>query len=242
MRRLEGQTAIVTGGGRGLGRATALALAAEGANVVVTARTAGEVEETARMVDSTGAGALALAGDAAVEADVDRVVRAALSEFGAVHVLINNAGFAISAPTYKTEIADWDRVIAVNLRGAFLYSRAVAPQMIARRHGVIIGISSAAGLRGAPVHGLGAYAASKFGLTGFMESLAESLREFGVRAFTICPGPVHDAGSNLAEKLKRPRNPRSVLSVDVANAILFAVTSLPLATSGRAIDLYQPTF
>lgn len=242
MKNLDGKTAIVTGAGRGIGRAIALALAADGANLVLTARTESEIDQTASAARDAGSRALAISGDAACEATADAVVKAAMDEFGHVDVLVNNAGFAISSPAYKTDVNDWDRVIAVNLRGPFLFARAVAGQMAERRSGVIVGISSAAGLRGAPVHSMGAYAASKFGLVGFNESLAESLREFRVRVFTVCPGPVSDAGASARTPPPASPGPRSVTSADVANAVIFAIESLPLAASGRVIDLYQPTF
>lgn len=242
MIQLRDRTAIITGAGRGIGRAITLAIAAEGANVVLTARTESEIDETAEAARKLGVGALAIAGDAADEVAVAAVVDAATAEFGQIDVLINNAGFAINSPVYLTEIGDWDRVIAVNLRGPFLFSRAVAGQMAERRSGVIIGISSAAGLRGAPVHAMGAYAASKFGLIGFNESLAESLRDSGVRVFTICPGPVSDAGGSARRPVADPPNPRAIKSEDVANAAIYAITRLPLPSSGRVLDLYQPTF
>ena len=242
MMDLNGAAAIVTGAGRGIGRAIALALAAEGANLVLTARTKSEIDQTAAAARDSGSRVLAIPGDAACEDTAHTVVKAAEDEFGAVDVLVNNAGFAITSPTYKTEVEDWDRVIAVNLRGPFLFTRAVAGQMADRGSGVIVGISSAAGLRGAPVHSMGAYAASKFGLVGFDESLAESLREFGVRVFTVCPGPVSDAGASARREPPPKPNPRSVTSADVAEAVLFTIKSLPLAASGRVIDLYQPTF
>ena len=242
MKNLDGATAIVTGAGRGIGRAIALALAAEGANLVLTARTESEIDQTAAAARDSGSRVLAIPGDAAYEETASAVVKTAMDEFGPVDVLVNNAGFAIRSPAYKTQVADWDRVIAVNLRGPFLFARAVAEQMAERRSGVMVGISSAAGLRGAPVHSMGAYAASKFGLVGFNESLAESLREFGVRVFTVCPGPVSDAGASARATPPAEPNPRSVTSAEVANAVLFAIESLPLAASGRVIDLYQPTF
>ncbi|MDP6184555.1 MAG: SDR family oxidoreductase [Gammaproteobacteria bacterium] len=242
MQSLDGKTAIVTGAGRGIGRAIALGLAAERAHLVLTARTRSEIDDVASTANELGSQAIAIPGDAAHEDTASTVVGAAMDEFGPVDILVNNAGFAIRSPTYKTKVDDWDRVIAVNLRGPFLFARAVAEQMAKRGSGVIVGISSAAGLRGAPVHSMGAYAASKFGLVGFNESLAESLREFGVRVFTVCPGPVNDAGAS-ARKSPPPRpNPRSITSADVANTVMFAIKSLPLASSGRVIDLYQPTF
>src|SRR3990172_7376274 len=156
MDRLDGHTAIVTGAGRGIGRATALRLAAEGANVVVTARTRSEIDDTAAKIRELGAGALAIAGDVALEAHARETVDAALAEFGGVDILVNNAGMGARSPVYATPVDEWDRVIAVNLRGAFLFARTVAPNMIEKREGAIVSISSAAGLRGFPVHGMGA--------------------------------------------------------------------------------------
>lgn len=241
LRTLTGKTALVTGSGRGIGQAIAMALARVGTNLVLTARTQQEIDQVASVTTDLGAETLAISGDVAQDGTADAAVRAALHKFEAIDILVNNAGFSIKAPVHQTELADWDRVIAVNLRGSFLFVRAVAPQMVERGAGTIIGVSSAAGLRAAPVHSLGAYATSKFGLVGFNESLAESLREFAIRVFTICPGPVNDAGANSQTAQHIP-NPRSITSTDVANSVLFAIEKLPLASSGRVIDLYQPTF
>ena len=177
------RVALVTGASRGIGRAIALRLAADGLAVAVAARTADQVDDTVR---AAGRGALALVLDvtdaAAVAASVERTAR----ELGPVDVLVNNAGLAESAPFVKTEPELWDRHFAVNVRAPYLLARAVLPGMLARRWGRVINVASLAGLFGSPY--VTAYTASKHALVGFTRALATEVSGKGVTVNALCPG------------------------------------------------------
>ncbi len=221
-----------------------MALAREGANIVIVARTESEIDHTAQMVQKeAGASALALRCDASDESQVELAASEAIARFGAVDILVNNHGIIRGSPVWKTPVEDWDQVIAVNLRGAFLFVRSVVPRMIERRSGVIVGVSSTAGLRGYQAPAAGAYVASKAGLIAFDQQLAESVRDFGIRVFTICPGPITDTrmGPGPAPIGQAP-NPRYSTPDDIAAAVRFMVTSLPMGASGRVWDMHTPPY
>jgi NAD(P)-dependent dehydrogenase (short-subunit alcohol dehydrogenase family) len=186
--RLRDRVALVTGGGRGIGRAVSLALAREGAHVAVTARSAGEVEAVAAEVRGLGRQAVALPGDVTDRAQVDAVVAAAAEALGPIHVLVNNAGMAVSAKLVDTDDALWDQHLRVNLTGAFYMSRAVLPGMLAARSGRIVNVASIAARQGFPY--IAAYAASKHGLLGLTRALAMEVVASGITVNAICPGYV----------------------------------------------------
>jgi len=185
---LVAQTAIVTGGGSGIGRATVLALANAGANVVVAARTPERIESVAREARDIGAHALPVRTDVSCKADVQNMVDQTLRAFGTVDVLVNSAGVGIHSPLIEIREEDWDTVMAVNLKGVFLCCQAVFPAMMATRSGYIINISSLAGKIGVPT--FASYTASKFGLMGLTETIAREGRPYNIRATVVCPGPV----------------------------------------------------
>jgi len=186
--RLKGRVALVTGGGRGIGRATALALAREGAAVAVAARSADQLEETARLVHEHGGSALAVPADITQRDQVRRMVETSAKELGPIDILVNNAGVARFAAVVDAKPEDWQRMFEVNLLGAMLCAQAVLPSMLERRRGWIINISSSAGIKGY-VNQSG-YCASKHGLVGFAKALALEAQPYGVRVHTICPGAV----------------------------------------------------
>jgi NAD(P)-dependent dehydrogenase (short-subunit alcohol dehydrogenase family) len=186
--RLRDRVALVTGGGRGIGRAVALALAREGAHVGVTARTAGQIEAVAAEVRHLGGRAIAWPGDVTDRAQVDAAVRAIAEALGPIQVLVNNAGMAVSAKLVDTDDALWERHLRVNLTGAFYMSRAVLPGMLAARSGRIINIASIAARQGFPY--VAAYAASKHGLLGLTRALAMEVVASGITVNAICPGYV----------------------------------------------------
>ena len=197
---LKGQVAIVTGGGRGIGRAIARAFAAEGAAVMVTARTETEVRKVATEIEEAGGRAAALAADVAREADCEKIVSAAREAFCAIHILVNNAGiYGPVQPVEKISAREWDDVMAVNLRSAFLLSRLVLPEMYARGSGSILNISSTAAK--AAYQWNGPYAASKAALIGLTRTLAAEGARKGVRVNAICPGPVPE--TKMSEELRR---------------------------------------
>jgi NAD(P)-dependent dehydrogenase (short-subunit alcohol dehydrogenase family) len=193
--RLAGQVAVVTGAGRGIGRAVAVAFAREGAFVVLAARSAREIASVQRDIEATGGRALAAATDVRQEPAVAALVTRALAEGGRIDCLVTAAGLAAFGPVADAKTADWDQLMAVNLRGAFLCCRAVLPAMTAQRRGTIINIGSVVTSRTLP--GSGAYTAAKYGLLGFSRVLAEEMRTHGVRVGVLSAGatdtPLWDA-------------------------------------------------
>lgn len=192
---LDGTVALVTGGGRGIGRVTAVALAQVGTSVVAVARSRDEVEETAAIIEGSGGRAIGLSADVADRAAVEAVVAEVEGRLGPVDVLVNNAGIGgPNVPLWECDPEAWWRVLEVNLRGPMLLCRAVLPAMIRRRSGVIVNVGSYAGIR-ASMGGVAgtAYPVSKAALVRFTDTLAASVDEHGVRVFTISPGLVRTA-------------------------------------------------
>ncbi len=184
--RLAGQVAVVTGAGRGIGRAVAATFAREGAFVVLAARSAREIASVQRDIEAAGGRALAVATDVRQEPAVAALVTRALAEGGRIDCLVTAAGMAAFGPVADAKTADWDQLMAVNLRGVFLCCRAVLPAMTAQRRGTIINIGSVVTSRTLP--GSGAYTAAKYGLLGFSRVLAEEMRAHGVRVGVLSAG------------------------------------------------------
>jgi len=183
---LKGRTTIVTGAGRGLGRAIALELAAAGANVVLAARSRDQIEAVAREIEANGASALAVPADVNAADSVQNLVDSALAEFGELHVLVNNSGIYADIPILDTTDADWDRVIGTNLRGTFLCSRAAGRVFAKEGRGRIINIASNLGIIGRS--GFAAYCASKAAIIQFTKVAALEWARFGVQVNAIAPG------------------------------------------------------
>ena len=184
--RLAGQVAVVTGAGRGIGRAVAATFAREGAFVVLAARSAREIASVQRDIEAAGGRALAVATDVRQEPAVAALVTRALAEGGRIDCLVTAAGMAAFGPIADAKTADWDQLMAVNLRGVFLCCRAVLPAMTAQRRGTIINIGSVVTSKTLP--GSGAYTAAKYGLLGFSRVLAEEMRAHGVRVGVLSAG------------------------------------------------------
>lgn len=233
--KLKDQTAIVTGAGRGIGRATALAFAHEGANVVLVARTASEIEAVAEAIQKTGREALAVPTDVANKSEVQSMVRKTLERFGKVDILVNNAGVAGTSPIPKITEELWDLNIAVNLKGVFLCTQAVFSHMCEQGHGHILNVSSLAGRH--PGARYGAYCAAKFGVSGFTGVTNNEGLSHGVKATLVEPGPVdtkmrRDNHKDDLAKLAQPE--------DVADMIMLAVTQSPNAHT-PVLSLYTTT-
>jgi meso-butanediol dehydrogenase/(S,S)-butanediol dehydrogenase/diacetyl reductase len=201
--RFQGRTAIVTGGGAGIGHATALRLAAEGAAVVIADHDGAAAEHTVAAIAAAGGCAAASVGSVTDPAAVDAAVTLGTARFGAVDVLVNNAAFTAAATLADCAPADWDREFDVTLRGAFLFARAVLPVMTAKGRGAIVNIGSVNGL----LHlGNPAYSAAKAGLLSLTRSLATEAGPAGVRTNMVSPGSVETGNATWVER--RRRDPR----------------------------------
>jgi 3-oxoacyl-[acyl-carrier protein] reductase len=216
---LPDRVVLITGAGRGIGRALALAFAAEGTRLALQGKTKKNLEKVQKELKPFGVKSVVLAGDVADEGTVSRCVAGAEQQLGPIDVLVNNAGIFATGPVDKIDALVFDRVLAVNLRGPFLMSRAVLPGMKSRRRGHIVNIVSTAGRRGFP--GGAAYCASKFGLAGMTEAMRYDVRAFDVRVSCVFPSSVatdlareHDAGLNEA---------RAIQPDDVARAVVALV-------------------
>lgn len=186
---LQGIVAIITGGGTGIGRATALLLAERGAKVIVCSRRPELLRETVWLVNQRDGDALALLCDVRDWAQVTSMARAVLQRFSKVDILVNNAGIAIAKPIMETTQEEWDDMLDTNLKGVFLCCKAVLPSMVQAGSGVIINISSILGKTG--VANFGAYCASKFGVIGLTQALADELGPGGIRVYAVCPGSTY---------------------------------------------------
>lgn len=191
--KLEGKVAIVTGASRGIGKAIAIALAREGADVVVAARTEeetgplpGTIHKTADEIHSSGRRSLAIKTDVTKEEQVAEMVSRTLEEFGRIDILVNNAGINVPGGVLDISVKRWDLIIAVNLRGTFLCTKAVLPTMIERRSGSIINLSSILGSR--EISGSVAYGVTKAAIERFTYGLAEEVREYNIAVNAMCPG------------------------------------------------------
>lgn len=188
MKSLQGLVALVTGGGSGIGRDVALGLCKENARVVICGRRQASLDETMKLIKAAGGTALAVQADVSKEEDVDRLVKAALSAFGTLDILINNAGIGGGGRIHEAAITDWDQVMAVNLRGPFLTARAVLPIFREKKSGHIINISSESGLN--YYDGDGVYGLSKHALNDLGEYIQRENQSLNIRVNTICPGMV----------------------------------------------------
>ena len=185
-RPLEGKVAIVTGGSRGIGAAIGALLAERGAAVVVSARDADRLNATVKDLEGAGAAIIGVAGDVSRREEAERVVESARARFGRVDILVNNAGITRDALLLRMKDEDWDRVLEVNLRGAFVMTRAAAKVMVRQKSGRIINVSSAAGAMGNA--GQTNYSASKAGLIGFTKASARELSHWQILVNAVAPG------------------------------------------------------
>lgn len=236
---LHDQEALVSGAGRGIGRAIALRLSAAGCRVAALGRTAATLEETARAAEAAGgAPVLPVAVDITRDEDLEAALRIVIERLGRITVLVNNAGFAPPrASVLKTPLADWDRTLDTCLRAPMVLTRLVLPDMLAHGRGAIVNIASVAGKRGRA--GEAAYAAAKFGLLGFTQSLFAEVRGHGIKVAAICPGLVD---TDLIPPNARVDRGKFLQTSDVADAV-FDVLVRPLRACPTEIVLepqYDP--
>lgn len=221
--QLHSKTALITGASAGIGRATALALAAQGANIVVTARREARLADLCSEIHSTGGKAVFHVGDAAAESTAQAAIALAITTFGALDILINNAGVGSYKNLVDTSAEDYDTMMDTNMKSGFLFSRQAAPLMIAQHSGTILFISSIAGLTG--IAGEAIYSASKFAQVGFSQALDAELRKHNIKVGVICPGGVKsEFGLGRGRTEEFIRDSHMMHSEEVAEAIVFACT------------------
>ena len=214
---LKGKNALITGAGKGIGKAIALALAAEGVNVALLARTEKDLLEVAKEVTAFGVRVVTAVADVASLEEVNKSTGVVFNKFDHIDILINNAGIGKFGKFLELSVKDWEQIIQVNLMGTYYVTRAFLPQMIERNSGDIINISSTAGLRGAAV--TSAYSASKFAVLGLTESLMQEVRKHNIRVTALTPSTV---ATDMAIDLKlTDGNPESVMQPeDIAEVIV----------------------
>lgn len=251
---LKNKVALITGSGRGIGRAIAKLFAKEGAEVFLTARSEGQLAEVAREITADGGKAGYAGADLATVEGCEQVISAVRARCGRVDILVNNAGhYGPVVPVEEYPLEEFDKVMAVHLRAAFILSKAVLPEMYARKSGVILNISS---LSAKAAYGWGsAYAAAKAGMLGLTRVMAAEAARQGVRVNAICPGPVTETemskelGKTLAERLGvSPEEQlkgflssllqgRGQTAMEIAQAALFLCSDMSSAMVGQSINV-----
>jgi NAD(P)-dependent dehydrogenase (short-subunit alcohol dehydrogenase family) len=251
---LQNRVALITGSGRGIGRAIAQLFAKEGAAVFLTARTQKELAATAAEIEKEGGRAAFATADLTRDADCERVIAAAREKFGQIDILVNNAGhYGPVVPVEEYPLAEFDKVLAVHLRAAFLLSKLVVTEMYARGLGVILNISSLSAKSAFPWGS--AYAAAKAGMLGLTRVMAAEAGRKGVRINALCPGPVTETrmskelgavlanklgvseGKQLAGFLEGLLQGRAQTAEEIARAALFLCSDQSSAVTGQAINV-----
>jgi len=242
MKLLEGKTAIVTGAARGIGKSIAMRFAQEGCNVAFTDLVINEAaEETQKELEALGVKAKGYASDASNFDDTQKVVADIVADFGAVDILINNAGITKDTLLMRMTEDQWDAVINVNLKSVFNFTKAVQPTMLRQRSGSIVNMSSVVGVSGNA--GQANYAASKAGMIGFTKSIAKELGSRGIRSNAIAPGfIITEMTGKLPEDVKKEWESNIPLKrggtpEDVANICVFLGSNLSSYVSGQTIHV-----
>jgi 3-oxoacyl-[acyl-carrier protein] reductase len=228
---LAGRRALITGASKGIGRAIARRLAKSGAQLVLCARSEAGLREAASEITAAGGTALAVPCDVTQAAQVASAVEAACTAFGGIDLLVNNAGLVARVPLVDMTEAVYDQVLDVNLKGPYLFCRAVLPGMLARRFGRIVNIGSISSTLG--TQRLTAYCASKWGLLGLTKALAEELRGTGVSVTSLLPGSVD------TDMLRGSGFPPVLRPEQVAQLVFFILARAPEAMSGATVELFE---
>jgi 3-oxoacyl-[acyl-carrier protein] reductase len=233
LRPLEGQLAVVTGAGRGIGRAVALALGVEGADLALCARTQAELDEAAQAVHDAAAGAvdvLAVRCDVASADEVSRFAAQVGARLGQPRIIVNNAGIAARGRLDEQPPDEWQRIIDVNFGGTYHVTRAFLPGMRAARAGRVINVSSISGRQGTAL--LTAYCAAKHAVVGLTRALAEEVRGDGIQVNAVCPGSVDTA------MLVGSGYPPAMTPDEVARVVRFLAVDAPAALTGACLDVF----
>ena len=230
---LKNKVALVTGAGKGIGRATALALAKEGANLVINSRSMPDLQSLAREIGNVGRKALTVGADLSRESEVKRLINEAVSKFGGIDVLVNNAGLGRFARVEELSTLDWDDMFEINLRGLFLCTREALPHLKKKSESFVINVASLAGKNA--FEGGAGYAATKWGVLAFSRCLMLEERQAGVRVLAICPGSV-DTHFFQEHSIPTPDRNKILKPDDVAQTIVAAI-KLPQRAMVSEIDI-----
>jgi len=229
---LAGKVALVTGAGRGIGAAVALALGEAGGRVILTARSRDQLIQVERAITEKSGKAAAVSCDLTRDDEIEKLARECERIFGAVDILINNAGWGKRAPVVKAKLEDWDQTFRLNLRAPMMLAQRFLPAMIAKGEGAVINIGSVSGKSG-EANGA-AYSASKFGLIGFTQSLYEEVREHGIKVSVILPGFVDTPLIPPNRQLDRSK---MIQAADIAQTVCYVLaapaTSCPVEITVR---------
>lgn len=234
MLHLDNQVAIITGGGRGIGKAAAMALARGGVRIVVAARTASEIEAVANEIQTMGGEALAIQTDVSKEEDVQHMVQKTVEAYGRVDILVNNAAVNIRPKSIvDLTLEEWNWLMSINLTGVFLCSKYVLKHMMHQQSGKIVNVSSIGGRRGGK--GRTPYRPSKAALINLTECIAAEAKEYNVNVNTVCPGATV---TKMIRDLYPDRDTRTMMTPDeVANVIVYLVSDRATALHGASIDI-----
>ena len=222
--KLAGKVALVTGAGRGIGKAVARSLARAGCHVILSSRTIAQIEEVEREIRREGGSATVVGADLTDDDAIAYLVDESRRACGAVDILINNAGWGKRATVVKARIEDWDQTFRLNLRAPMILAQRFLPAMIEKGEGAVINVGSVSGKSG-EANGA-AYSASKFGLIGFTESLYEEVREHGIKVAVILPGFVD---TPMIPPVKHLDRSKMIQADDVAQSVLYILNSPPTA-------------
>lgn len=235
MENLKGKKALITGGGRGLGKATALAFAKEGINVAITGRNEQLLKETVSELITLGVNAAYSVFDVADFDSVHSAIEKLKEDFGTFNILVNNAGVAAFGSVLDMDPKTWKDIIETNLMGTYYVTKVVLPQLIAKNEGDIINVSSTAGLNGAAT--TSAYSASKFGVIGFSDSLMREVRKHNIRVCTLMPSTI---ASDMSKELKlTDGNPDTVLQPEDFAELIVANLKLPRRAMLKSASLWS---
>ena len=235
--KLKDKVAIVTGGGRGIGREIAMLFASQGAKVSISARSADQIDTVVDAIKNNGGEAIAITADVANEEDVHEVVEETMRKFGHIDILVNNAGILGPGPIASVDSKEWRRVIEVNLLGTFYCSKAVTPILISRGWGRIINIASRSGKIGHPF--MTAYCASKHGVVGLTKALAEELMAFNITVNAICPGLVET--DMASDTVREQVGDKIIKPSQIAELALYLARDTASAITGEAINIFGAT-
>ena len=240
---LKGKTAIITGSGRGIGKAIALAMAQQGANIVIHDVNMESAQEVVAEIEAMGRQAIAVKADVTAEEQVEAMVQACIDRFGKLDILVNNAGIIQTVPVTEINGKDWDRVMEVNLKGVFLCCKAALTPMKAQRSGKIVNIASVAGKRGGGLLGNSCYSASKGGVIAFTKSVARESGPFGINVNAVTPAFTDTEMTRSID----PEKKEFIIKMlplgrvgqpsDIAGAVCFLASSMSDYMTGEIMDV-----